>query len=225
MNSKLLTLPQQIADEIKEMIIKKELKIGDKLPNENIFSKHLNVSRATLREGIKILISQNILEIKRGKGTYVISDICDNNNLKDLNNIVHDLKDLLELRLIIEPMATYYAAKRASDKEIEKIIKVGLQIEEKIQNKEDRTKEEQSFHNLIAKASHNTFIKDLVPILNEAIHKAVLLAKEFNTIDEITLRDHKLIMEYLKNRNPNGAKVSMELHIINAMAEFKIQRD
>lgn len=220
------SLSLQIADDLKERImIKKEYSIGDKLPNENLLSQELNISRTTLREAIKILVTENILEIKRGRGTYVINDSLDNHDLNRLNNNVSDLKDLLELRLIIEPMAVYYATKRASDKEIEHILSYGNKVEEKILNNEDRSNDEQFFHNAIAKASHNSFIKDLMPIINEAINKGVYLSKEFNKINDLTMRDHKMIMDFIKDRNAEGAKVAMELHIINAMTVFGIERD
>lgn len=223
MESKKIPLSQQVAEDIKDMItIKKEFSIGDKLPNENILSEQLNVSRTTLREAIRVLVTQDILEIKRGKGTFVKNDIADNNKLADLNNTISDLKDLLELRLIIEPMAVYYASKRALDSEIEKIIYYGKRVEEKILNNEDRTEDELTFHNLIAKASHNTFIKDLMPIINEAINKGVTLSKEFDKINEVTLQDHKMIMDFIKERNAEGSKVAMQLHIINAMTIFGI---
>ena len=65
-------LSQSIADDILAMItIDKKFTVGDKLPNENELSKELQVSRTTLREGIRILVTRNILVIKRGKGTYV----------------------------------------------------------------------------------------------------------------------------------------------------------
>ncbi len=219
------SLSLQIADELKEKIlVNKEYKIGDKLPNENLLSEELSVSRTTLREAIRILVTENILEIKRGKGTFIINDTLDNHDFGKLNNTVSDLKDLLELRLIIEPMAVYYATKRATDKEIENIISLGQIVESKILNQEDRNNEEQSFHNAIAKASHNSFIKDLMPIINEAINKGVNLSKEFSKINDLTMSDHKLIMDFMKKRNADGAKVAMELHIINAMSVFGIQR-
>ena len=219
------SLSLQIADELKEKIlVNKEYKIGDKLPNENLLSEELSVSRTTLREAIRILVTENILEIKRGKGTFIINDTLDNHDFGKLNNTVSDLKDLLELRLIIEPMAVYYATKRATDKEIENIISLGQIVESKILNQENRNNEEQSFHNAIAKASHNSFIKDLMPIINEAINKGVNLSKEFSKINDLTMSDHKLIMDFMKERNADGAKVAMELHIINAMSVFGIQR-
>ena len=205
-----ISLSSQIAEELKEKIVNKEFNIGDKLPNENILSQELNVSRTTLREAIRILVTQNLLEIRRGKGTFVINNDLDIYQLNKLNNTSSDLKDLLELRLIIEPMAVYYATNRATDKEIENILYYGKEVEKKILNNEDRSNEEQYFHNAIAKASHNAFIKDLMPIINKAINKAVILSKEFDKINELTLRDHQMIMDFMKARNADGAKASME---------------
>ena len=60
------SLSEQVADEILDMIVvKKQFKIGDKLPNETELSALLNVSRTTLREAIKMLVLQDIVEIKR----------------------------------------------------------------------------------------------------------------------------------------------------------------
>lgn len=65
-------LSQSIADSILSMItIEKRFSAGDKLPNELELSEELHVSRTTLREAIRILVAYDILEIKRGKGTYV----------------------------------------------------------------------------------------------------------------------------------------------------------
>lgn len=65
-------LSQSIADTMLSMItIEKRFSAGDKLPNENELSEELNVSRTTLREAIRTLVAYNVLEIQRGKGTFV----------------------------------------------------------------------------------------------------------------------------------------------------------
>ena len=68
-------LADSTASEILKMIEEQErFKIGDKLPNENDFASELGVSRSTFREAVKILTTYGILEIKRGKGTFVTSN-------------------------------------------------------------------------------------------------------------------------------------------------------
>ena len=213
------SLSEKVADEILDMIIvKKQFKIGDKLPNETELSALLNVSRTTLREAIKKLVLQDIVEIKRGKGTFVKKDELDNFTLGNLN--ITDLADLLEMRLIIEPMGAYYATKRASDNEIEKIIEYGEIIEQKILNNEDRTDAEQLFHNAIAKASGNSFMKELVPIISKAINESVILSKQYEKATELTLKDHRMIIDFMKDRNAEGAKTAMNLHIIHTIDSF-----
>ncbi|WMJ79025.1 MULTISPECIES: FadR/GntR family transcriptional regulator [unclassified Sedimentibacter] len=221
-------LSEQAAEDILNMItVKKKYLPGDKLPNENDLSAELKISRTTLREAIRILITHNILEIKRGKGTYVVpmQNLRDDFCLDDSMTAMIGLKDLMEIRLIIEPEIVYYAAKRASDKEIEKILYHGELIENKIRNGEDRTEEEQLFHNSIAKSTHNDFINRLMPIINQGIYKGVILSKEKCKANDDTLVDHRVIMDHLKKRDADGARIAMKLHIIRAMDNFGLSRD
>ena len=69
-------LSEQTADRLYEMIVDEQLYApGSKLPNENELSEALKVSRTTLREAISFLVAQGVLEIRRGKGTFV-SEAC-----------------------------------------------------------------------------------------------------------------------------------------------------
>ncbi|MBF4693719.1 FadR family transcriptional regulator [Fusibacter sp. Q10-2] len=64
-------LSEKIVENIVDLIVKGLFKPGDKMPNELQLSEELNISRATLREAIKTLESRNVLEVKRGIGTFV----------------------------------------------------------------------------------------------------------------------------------------------------------
>ena len=110
MDEKKNTLSENIADDILSMItIDKKFKAGDKLPNENELSEQLKVSRTTLREAIRFLVAHNVLEVRRGKGTFVklVSEKEDKYGLKELSFLQPDIKDLYEMRLIFEPQAAY----------------------------------------------------------------------------------------------------------------------
>ncbi|HEY8889491.1 MAG TPA: FadR/GntR family transcriptional regulator [Clostridium sp.] len=222
------SLSQSVADDILAMInIDKKYDIGDKLPNENELSNELKVSRTTLREGIRILTTHNILEIKRGKGTFVTNNEKLNGDfgLEEFSTFKMNVKDLYEMRLIFEPQTAYYAAIRATDKELERILYYGKLEEEKILNKVDRTEAEQAFHKSIAKATHNEFMNKLMPILYKAIDKGVILSYENETIIGDTLNDHHMIMEFLEARDSEGAKTAMKLHILRAMRGLGIYNE
>ncbi|MBW7572201.1 FadR/GntR family transcriptional regulator [Caproiciproducens faecalis] len=228
MKTKEKSLAENIADDIIARItIDKKYAVGDKLPNENELSADLKVSRTTLREAIRILVTHNILEIRRGKGTYVKDNhaLDGGIDLNTLSAFPMDVKDLYEMRLIFEPQSAYFAAKRATDKELERILHYGRLEEDLILKKQDRTEVEQAFHKSIAKATHNEFMNRLMPILYQAIGKGVILSNAKEEIVQNTLNDHRMIMEFLSNRDALGAKTAMELHIIHAMRGFGIAEE
>lgn len=218
-----LSLAEKTAEQLFEIIANGEnFKLGDKLPNENELSLMLKVSRGTLREAVRILITRGILEINRGKGTFVskTADLNRDFGLHSITETKMGLKDLMEIRLIFEPEAAYYAAKRATDKELEQILYYGNLTEEKLLSCQDRTEEEQLFHNAISRATHNEFMGKLMPLVNTAIYKGVLLSKKIDTINQKTLHDHRAIMEFIEKRDALGAKTAMKMHILNAANSF-----
>ena len=66
LNSTDKSLPEKLSDDIVSYILEKELKPGDKLPNESILSKEMGAGRSSLREAIKLLASRNIVTVKQG---------------------------------------------------------------------------------------------------------------------------------------------------------------
>ncbi len=219
-------LSDSVADDILAMItIEKKFMPGEKLPNENELSEELKISRTTLREAIRILATNGILEIQRGKGTFVKKDLQTDNieEISSLSKIKTNAKDLYEMRLIFEPEAAYLAVQRASDAEIKRILSLGEQIEEYIKLGKDRTEIEQAFHKSIAKATHNEFMNKLMPVIYQAIDKGVALSEEKEMAVKDTIIDHRMIMDFIKNRNAEGAKSAMKIHILHAIKELEIE--
>ncbi len=64
-------LSEKVAKDIQQMIKENGLGPGDKLPNELEMMTLINVGRSTIREAIKILVSMGMLEVRRGRGTFV----------------------------------------------------------------------------------------------------------------------------------------------------------
>ena len=218
-------LSQSVADSILSMItIEKRFSVGDKLPNEIELSEELNVSRTTLREAIRILVAYNILEIRRGKGTYVTEKVLEQpQDLEQLSTVKVNAKDLYEMRLIFEPEAAYLAVVRGTDAEIKRILDYGKRIEDEIRNGKDRTKDEHSFHKAIAQATHNEFMNKLMPILYQAISKGVVLSTQSEKAINDTIGDHRMIMEFLEQRNAEGAKNAMRIHMMHAIKALNIE--
>ena len=219
-------LSDRIADSILSMItVEQRFLPGSKLPNENILSQELKVSRTTLREAIRILATGGILEIRRGRGTFVREDFQINQS-REVSSLAFapvKIRDLCEMRLIFEPEAAYYAALRGTEEEISRILALGTEIEERIRKRKDRTEVEQSFHKSIAKATHNEFMNQLMPVIYEGINKGVKLSEAYEEAVQATLVDHKILMDFLRERNGEGARNAMRIHILHAMAQLPME--
>lgn len=221
-NNKMLS--QSIADTLLSMItIEKRFTAGDKLPNENELAAELSVSRTTIREAIKTLAARDIVEIQRGRGTFVTQEaLSQNQELEPLSDIKVNAKDLYEMRLIFEPEAAYLAALRGTEAEIKRILEYGRKVEEQISAGEDRTESEQAFHKAIAQATHNEFMNQLMPILYQAISKGVSLSEQSDKAVHDTLNDHQIIMDFLQQHNAEGARNAMKIHILHAIKELNM---
>mgnify|MGYP002424218115 CR=1 FL=1 len=217
-------LSDRVADDILTMItIEKRFLPGDKIPNELELSKELGISRTTLREAFRILAAGGVLEIRRGLGTFVREDFkTDKKGISSLSGLRTDIRDLYEMRLIVEPEAAYYAAERADEEEMEQILRLGRRIEEEIAAGKDRTEAERNFHKAIARASHNEFMTKLMPVIYQAVDKGVRLSGHKGKAVSDTVRDHRMIMEFLRLRNAEGARSAMKIHILHAMEEFEL---
>ncbi len=129
-------------------MVEKKFNIGDKLPNENELSSDLGVSRTTLREAVKFLIAHNVLEIKRGKGTFVAEnrELNEDFGLSELDSLVMNAMDFFEARIMLEPTMANYAAQRATVEDIDKLVGLDKIINYHVNDADLRTDYDLQFH-------------------------------------------------------------------------------
>ena len=215
-------LSEKIANNIKALIIDQKLQPGEKLPNEIELANQLNVSRSTIREAIKTLVSKNVLEIHRGKGTYV----CERPGIATdpLGVTFMNKKDLLiylfETRLIIEPEMAALAAQRATEKNIKALEDAFHILQEQILEGKDHTKSDIKFHNIIAKSTQNPIIRRIVPIINDSIIEGYQETKDIPESGEKVLRHHRRVLDAILDKNEALARQYMREHIQSGMDQI-----
>ncbi len=210
------SLTNKTIKELTEMITVKQLyKPGDKLPNELVLAEELGVSRTTLRDAITYLVSTNVLERKRGKGTFVLNNqgLHDDYGFNELNYLHVRLKDLYEVRLIVEPEMTAIAAEKATDEELKEIVRYTEMIEASPEEGEHTAEMNKLFHNAIAAATHNEFIIRLYENISTATVNAFDNESVIQKNDHVLVLSHRMITEMLTRRDAEGAKLAMRLHI------------
>ena len=191
-----IKLSEQTAERLFERIVdERRYGPGEKLPNENDLSAELGVSRTTLREAISSLVAQGVLQIQRGRGTFVA-------------------QELPEMRLIFEPATVALACERASDEELEQIRRKAQRVIEVAQQGGDWSAADQEFHLAISRASHNEYMRRLYPIINNAVAEFMLLtAQNLEYIQHMAISDNESILEFLLRRDAPGAREAMGIHM------------
>ena len=213
-------LSQQTADRLYTAIaVEQQFHPGDKLPNELELSQQLGVSRATLREAIRTLTDRGVLEVRRGKGTFVSARVeeLDVLGFSRLEQVRGQLRDLFELRTMFEPRCAALACRRAAPEELADILEKGAEVERCIRAGRDRTRADQEFHTAIVRAAHNEFLLRLLPMIHQAVSTAVERGGPEEQLAEDTLRDHALLLEFFRKRDGAGAEHAMAIHMLHSM--------
>ncbi len=226
-------LSQRTADALRAKIAEEHIyQFGEKLPNENVLSEELGISRTTLREAIHILTSEGILEVRRGRGTFVAEKINQyakgDVDLQNFSKMKIKLRDLYETRMIFEPAAAALACKRATDSEIAHILKLGEECQQQIRKdpqSKNRIASESAFHGAIVKASHNDFLSRFMPMLTQTIEQTFQLNYNLDVIAEDAYKDHILIMDFLEKRDGQGLKSAVTIHLHHAVFNEKLFED
>ena len=215
------SLAQQTAERLySHIVVEKRLAPGEKLPNELVLSEQMGVSRATLREALRTLTARGILEVRRGKGTFVSDRVetIEDFGFSDLERLRGQLRDLFELRAIFEPSAARLACRRATEEELAEILRCGAAVERCIFGGEDRPAADREFHAAIVRAAHNEFLMRLLPMINQAVAAAIGAGEHEAELAEDTARDHALLMDFFRKRDESGAEHAMAIHIHHSIA-------
>lgn len=218
-------LAEQTADYIVGLIVDNNWESGNKLPNEYELASQLNVSRNTLREAIRALVSRNILEIRRGDGTY-IAENCgvtdDPMGLKFIKDKYKMVLDLLEIRFMIEPQLASMAALNAKEEECQSLYELCREVENKILRKQPYEERDMEFHVMIAKMSDNILTPNLIPVLNQSIYPFLEGRRE--DMERDIIETHRDIVNAIIKHNPDEAHDAMYLHLLYTRKNIKRNR-
>lgn len=220
-NKKLLTLSEQIADQIKAAIISKDLNPGDKLPAEQELADQFQVSRPTIRDAIKILAASKLIVTKSGaKGGHFVAEI-------DLNTLINDISDFITLSLSLEGMtidevlevrdtvelkSSYLAALRRTEDDL-KILKECLPSLENHISSSQFYEQDFKFHQAVAKATHNRMIITTTEAITLSLTNYFAQSDCPSQLREKLITELYDIYEAIEAKNPDLAVEKMKQHL------------
>jgi DNA-binding FadR family transcriptional regulator len=207
-------LPERVAQQIIDLIISRNLKSGDKLPNEFELGALLNVGRGTVREAIKLLVARNVLIIERGKGTFISKHpgmVDDPFGFAFFDDKLKLAFDLWDVRMQLEPWVAALAAQRAGDADIEEIKARCIQVENDILAGINHLPDDVEFHVSIAKSTNNVVIPNLIPVILCSV--GLFGELNNNALRSETIITHHAILDAITAHDPEAAHIAMVDHL------------
>ena len=222
MGTQTKTLTEQVADGIMNLIQETPYKAGDKLPTEKELCESTGAGRNTVREALKILASRNVLEIRQGAGTFVsekqgIPD--DPLGFSMVNDHVKLTKDLLQVRIMLEPQIAALAAQCAKENEIKELEEILEEMEAAMKKREDYSELDTKFHTKIAQCTHNIVMENLLPVIGKGV--AVFAREVAQTEYDRTWISHRKIFCYIRDHKPFEAEMEMQYHLLYNTSRYE----
>lgn len=222
MGTQTKTLAEQVADGIMNLIQETPYKAGDKLPTEKELCESTGAGRNTVREALKILASRNVLEIRQGAGTFVsekqgIPD--DPLGFSMVNDHVKLTKDLLQVRIMLEPQIAALAAQCAKENEIKELEEILEEMEAAMKKREDYSELDTKFHTKIAQCTHNIVMENLLPVIGKGV--AVFAKEVAQTEYDQTWISHRKIFCYIRDHKPFEAEMEMQYHLLYNTSRYE----
>lgn len=207
-------LAEKVAEQIIKLIISQNLVSGQQLPNEFELAKSLKVGRGTVREAVKLLVSRNVLEIRRGKGTFVTKEpgmVDDPLGLTFFKDKYKLALDLIEIRYMLEPQIAALAAKKATGEDVAKMKELSSGIDSLAEAGENYTKLDMALHTQIAQCTQNLVIPNLIPIIDSGIELFNIFPYRVERMK--ALRIHHEIINAIEAHDEKRAADAMRRHL------------
>lgn len=212
---------EQVADQIRELILSKQLVPGDRLPNEGNLSTTFGVSRSTVREALRVLNAQDLIYTSRGVsgGTFVadtkprvITSYLENGLSLLSGTDALTTAELLEAREMFEVPATRLAALRATADDIA-ALRLAIKLEAAAVDRNTRFEHNSHFHVLMLAAGKNRLAEVLVTPIFSVIRARFLRddapSRFWRQVDD----DHETILDHVEHGNGDAAAEAMRAHL------------
>lgn len=195
-----------------------------RLPTERELAARMGVSRSVVREATKRLEQQGLLEIRQGSGIRAVDRLHKplNGSLELLlPDVAERLRQLLEVRRMIEPEIAQMTAERASPAQVAELRATHQRLVEAVTHTES-VEADMAFHRALARCAGNQIAALLLNSLSELLATSLALGYQRVTTTS-PIREHGAILEAVARGDGKAARRAMEKHLATAAADLKLE--
>ncbi|QLH20932.1 FadR/GntR family transcriptional regulator [Streptomyces sp. Rer75] len=205
-------LADQVIAQLRAQITSGEWPVGSRIPTEPELVEQLGVARNTVREAVRALAHNGLLDIRQGSGTYVLAT-------SELAGVMHrrfasaDPRHVAELRSALETKAAQLAAERRTEQDV-KQIDAQLDRRERAWESGDAdafVEADATLHMAIVAAAHNDVLAALYADLG-AVVRDFLRADVADDMSPEAYVDHARLVEAIRQRDGERAAAEASTH-------------
>lgn len=215
-------LYEGIVRQIQDLIADKHLQPGDRLPGERELAEALSVSRASVREALRVLDYIGVVEVRAGEGTFVATappapmDPSVYSLLSDRTFLL----DLLDARRIFEEGVVELAAHNATRDDLDAIEQFLTAHKTALDSGTGSVAGDLAFHAMVAEATGNPVMLSVMRHLNEMWLQARERTGRRPTSPLKAHRYHRQILAALRRRQPDLARRALRKHLQDMRADI-----
>jgi DNA-binding GntR family transcriptional regulator len=201
---------ESIAQDLKESIVKGELKPGQRLKIEEISTQY-GASNTPVREAFRYLASQGfVVNIPRKK--VIVKEYT-----------LKEIEDTYAIHTVIEGLAAKLAAQYYKEKELKKLEDVYSRMEKCFQegNLVRYIQVDKEFHGSFIRRSENLLLIPMAENLSSRIERFRFTTLRFPERAKESLNEHKRILSAFKNRDPETAEKEVKNHMLLSLEYVK----
>ena len=214
---------EAIYNQIAEMITSGQIKPGERLPSERTMMEMLGRSRPTIREALRMLERNGLIQIIAGSRGAVVVEPGSRSVQEPLENMLNmsviSSEELLEYRELNEVTTAGWAALRRTEEDLQKILAVLDSFDPTNTDFEDFSHKDIAFHQAISAAGHNRVASLVDKVIHRMVANILVKAYEKKTDEEKRAMmqniyaSHRQIYDAVADRNFAAASAAMERHM------------
>lgn len=215
------SLASRVARELEQLILQNRLAIGERLPSERDLSEQFGVSRTVIREAVRTLSAQGLLEVKTGSGTVVRRPTSEA-AAESMSRLLatrpdwHNRARIIEVRRVLEVAIAGFAAERRTPEDLASLTAILTQAAERLDDPETFVQTDVAFHEAVARATHNDLFFAILSSIAQALIDVRRLGLRVPGTPTRALNYHRRILDCISGSDVVGARQAMDEHITEA---------
>jgi DNA-binding FadR family transcriptional regulator len=215
-------------DQLGEAIVSGRYAVGASIPPEPVLCQELGVSRTVVREAVKSLIAKGLMTTGPKVGSRVLSD--DHWNWFDPDVILWQskagltpgfLRDLQDLRRVVEPAAMRLAAERATEQDIAEVEAAYTGMKNAIEHGGDYVTHDLRFHQGLLRASRNRMLVQMSKVLGALLRTSFEISTSKKGGASSSLPLHRAVLDAVIARHPDAAEAAIKVLIDGARVDIE----